>query len=188
MDKFELDVDNQRQSTNPSQQVGSVQWTGGSVDPFLRKLDRFEPLSSDEKDLLVTFARAKRHVPPRTDIQREGDKHDEVRIVLDGFAVRYKELADGKRQIVAYLVPGDMCDPFGFILPTADHNIATLSPATVAVLRPTNILAVTEAYPAIARALWWSSMVDEATLREWLLNVGQRSSKERIAHLLSTLR
>ena len=48
------------------------------------------------------------------------------------------------------------------------------------------VLELTER-PAIARALWWAALVDEATLREWLLNIGQREAPQRIAHLLCEL-
>ncbi len=35
--------------------------------------------------------------------------------------------------------------------------------------------------------MWWNSLVEESVAREWLLNVGQRSAYERIAHLLCEL-
>lgn len=44
-----------------------------------------------------------------------------------------------------------------------------------------------EEHPAIARSLRMSTLVDEATLREWLVNVGCRSAIERIAHLFCEL-
>lgn len=33
----------------------------------------------------------------------------------------------------------------------------------------------------------WATLVDEATLREWLLNVGQRDALQRLAHLFCEL-
>jgi CRP-like cAMP-binding protein len=41
--------------------------------------------------------------------------------------------------------------------------------------------------PAIARAFWWAALVDEATLREWLVNIGARTAEQRIGHLLCEL-
>jgi CRP-like cAMP-binding protein len=67
-----------------------------------------------------------------------------------------------------------------------DHTIATLSRCKVVQIPRTQILELTER-PAIARALWWAALVDEATLREWLLNVGARNAEQRIAHLLCEL-
>ena len=95
-------------------------------------------------------------------------------------------LADGKRQIMAYLVPGDFCDLHVFILKEMDHSIATLSRCSVVKIPRQRILELTER-PAIARAFWWAALVDEATLREWLVNIGARPAEQRVAHLLCEL-
>jgi hypothetical protein len=50
-------------------------------------------------------------------------------------------------------------------------------------LSRSQIIELTER-PAIARAFWWAAPVDEATLREWLVNIGLRLADERVAHLL----
>lgn len=89
----------------------------------------------------------------------------------------------GKRQIFAYLIPGDFCDLHVALLKKMDHSIATLSPCQVVELSPATIVALTERRPSLARALWMCTLVDEGTLREWLLNIGQRSAATRIAHL-----
>ncbi len=38
-------------------------------------------------------------------------------------------------------------------------------------------------HPRIRRALFWSTLVDEAILREWLVNMGRRRVDKQIAHL-----
>lgn len=117
------------------------------------------------------------------DLIREGDNPETVHLILEGFAARYKMTIDGKRQIFAYLIPGDFCDLHVALLKRMDHSIGTLSPCRVATLLPSTIIEITERRPALARALWMTSLVDEATLREWLLNLGQRPARDRIAHL-----
>ena len=42
-------------------------------------------------------------------------------------------------------------------------------------------------YPAITRALWWIALVDEAVLREWIVNVSRRSAEQAVAHLFCEL-
>lgn len=39
-------------------------------------------------------------------------------------------------------------------------------------------------YPAVAEAFWRDSVVDAAVLSQWVVNVGRRDSKTRIAHLI----
>ena len=81
------------------------------VNLLTRKLEAFGFLAEADRDLLDKVASGARLVPPRVDLIREGDTPDDVHLILEGFACRYKVLADGTRQIVAYLVPGDFCDP-----------------------------------------------------------------------------
>lgn len=151
-----------------------------------RKLEAFAPLPEADQRLLDEVIRDPQEVGPREDLIREGDAPTDVRLIIEGFACRYKLLADGTRHIMAYLVPGDFCDLHVFILKQMDHTIATLSRCTVVKIPRARVLELTER-PAIARALWWAALVDEATLREWLVNIGARPAEQRIAHLLCEL-
>lgn len=156
------------------------------TDPFTRKLENFAPLSGEDRHVLAEITRPGRRVAARSDIIREGQRLDGAHLVLEGFACRYKILPAGKRHIIAYLVPGDLCDVHAFILKEMDHSIGTLSACWVVDIPRDRILEMLER-PAIARALWWSALVDEATLREWLVNVGGRPGERRVAHLLCEL-
>ena len=68
-----------------------------------RKLEAFAPLPEADKRLLDTVIQEARDVGPREDLIREGDAPGDVRLILTGFACRYKRLAKGRRQIMAYL-------------------------------------------------------------------------------------
>jgi CRP-like cAMP-binding protein len=156
------------------------------VNRLTRKLEAFGPLPNADKRLLDEVIRSKQEIAPRTDLIREGDAPSNVNLILEGFACRYKMLPDGTRQIIAYLVPGDFCDLHVFILKTMDHTIATLSRCTAVKIPRPRILELLER-PAIARAFWWAALVDEATLREWLVNIGARPAEQRVGHLLCEL-
>ena len=156
------------------------------ANPLIRKLEAFAPLPEADKLLIEEVMREPRIVDAHTDLVREGDGPGNVRLVVEGFACRYKLLADGKRHIMAYLIPGDFCDLHVFILKKMDHAIGTLTPCKVVDIPRQRILALIER-PAIAQAFWWAALVDEATLREWLVNIGARSAEERVAHLLCEL-
>jgi CRP-like cAMP-binding protein len=73
-----------------------------------------------------------------------------------------------------------------FILKAMDHSIGTLSACRVVDIPRPRILEMLER-PAIAQALWWAALVDEATLREWLVNIGRRPAEQRVGHLLCEL-
>ena len=108
-------------------------------------------------------------------------------LLLEGWGFRYKQLESGRRQIMAYLIPGDLCDIQIFLFDKMDHSIGLLSAARVVKIPAVEMLDLMDRYPRIERALLWATLVDEATLREWLLNVGQRSALQRISHLFCEL-
>lgn len=152
---------------------------------LVRKLEHFTRLSGDDKQALERAASLRmRHLGSREDIIREGEMPKRINLMLDGWACRYKTLEDGRRQIAAFLLPGDLCDMPMFILSQMDHSIGSLSPATVAEIPKEVILDIIDASPRLSRALWWNALVEEATQREWTTNLGRRDALERVAHLL----
>ena len=156
------------------------------TNPLTRKLEAFGRLPDADRRLLDVIAGQAKDVAAREDLIREGDDPRDVQLILEGFACRYKLLPDGGRQITAFLIPGDFCDLHVFILKAMDHSIATMSPCRVVAIPREKILELTER-PAIARALWWAALVDEAILREWLVSLGARPADQRVAHLLCEL-
>lgn len=156
------------------------------MNVLTRKLEVFAPLPEADRALLDEVISHSSQVGPREDLIREGEVPDDVHLILDGFACRYKILNDGTRQIMAYLIPGDFCDLHVFILRAMDHSIGTLSRCKVVDIPRRRVLQMTER-PSIARALWWATLVDEATLREWLVNIGGRPAEQRVGHLLCEL-
>ncbi len=151
-----------------------------------RKLELFGELPPSDRELLDEIVSAPRQVEADTDLIREGERPNHVHVVIQGLACRYQMLEDGKRQITAFLLPGDFCDLHVFILKAMDHNIATLTESSVAIVPRTKVLELTER-PALARALWWATLVDEATLRATVVNIGRREAEERVAHLFCEL-
>ncbi len=151
---------------------------------LIRKLERFSPLSGEAKHALERATSITvRQLKPRQDIVQEGDKPRQVHVMLEGWACRYRILPDGRRQIMGHLVPGDICDLRMFILKQMDHTVSTISAARVAEVPSDTLLALTDAFPRISRALWWVSLVEEAISREWIVNNSQREAGERLAHL-----
>ena len=128
-----------------------------------------------------------RVVQPRRDLIREGETPKFVHLMVDGWACRYKTLPDGRRQIVAFFVPGDFCDLNVYILKEMDHSIGAITRLSVADISREDMDALTARHPRITQGLWWEALVNAAIQREWTLSIGQRTAYERIAHLLVEL-
>lgn len=171
---------------SPSTAVPEVVFFG-SGPAVASKLEAFTRLSGDDRAALVQISRNFRYVEARRDLISEGDRPRFVHLMLDGWACRYKQLADGKRQIVSLFVPGDFCDVNVYILKAMDHSIGAITRLKVAMITPEEMNALTAERPRITQALWWHELVTAAVQREWTLNLGQRSAYERLAHLLIEL-
>ena len=151
------------------------------------KLEAFAKLSADDQAALAGIIAGIRYIEPRHDLITEGDPPRNVHLVLEGWGSRYKQLPDGKRQVVNFLVPGDFCDLNMYILEAMDHSIGAITRLKVAVISPEEMDALTAGRPGITRALWWHELVTAAIEREWTLNLGKRSAYERLGHLLVEL-
>jgi CRP-like cAMP-binding protein len=149
------------------------------------KLETFAHLSKEDRIALdrVTSG-AVRDVGARRDLIREGERPIAIPVLLDGWACRYKTLADGRRQILAFLVPGDLCELNIYLLNRMDHAIGAITAARFALIDRRSLERLMAGNPRVAEALWWNALVDAAIAREWMVNVGQRTAYERIAHLI----
>jgi CRP-like cAMP-binding protein len=149
------------------------------------KLEQFTPFDPEERQRLdellnyptKTYARG-------SVIIGEGEKVDDVHLVHTGLAARSKTLRSGDRQLMALLVPGDLCDVEVFVLEGMDHDIVALSETTCVLIPATVIEGLLTESTKLTKALWWSTMTDSAVLREWIVDHGSRDSLERIAHLM----
>ena len=158
------------------------------MNPLIRKLEQFVRLSPSDKAMLMRASSDRiRTFESRADITREGDKPRDVHLLLSGWACRYKQLEDGRRQVVSFFLPGDMCDLNVFILKEMDHSIGTITPVTIADLSRDFFDEISAGFPRVATALWWETLVNVAIQREWTMNLGQRTASERMAHLLCEL-
>ena len=154
---------------------------------FIDKLCGHEPLSAEDVTLLEAACSRPQDVPARYDLILEGDKPGPLFVILEGWACRYKLLPEGTRQITAFLMPGDCCDMHASVLDRMEHSIATLTPARVAMIPRARMEELIMTRPALTRALWWKQLVDEDTLRAWIVSMGRRNSLQRVAHLMCEL-
>jgi CRP-like cAMP-binding protein len=151
---------------------------------LLSKLEQFISFTSAEKHALDNAAVGVNFYHAKEEIISQGDRPDHVHLLVSGWAGRYKILPDGGRQIMAYLIPGDLCDVQVVLLDRMDHSISALSAYEVLTIPLDSLSKLMHQHEAISRALWWSTLVDEAILREWLVSIGRRSAEKRLGHLI----
>lgn len=151
---------------------------------LIRKLDRLGNLDGADRQAVANLPFRVTTVPAGTHLVREGNQITECCLLLRGYAFRHKVAANGNRQIVSFHLAGDVLDLQHILLAKADHGVQTLTEAAVAWVPTTAMNALAEERPAIGKALWRDTLIDASIFREWVLNVGQRDAKSRIAHML----
>ena len=122
-----------------------------------------------------------------THLFREREVRPPVTLLCDGIAFSYKIARNGARQILALHIAGDLIGLESVILGTADCGAQTLTNCRVVQVDNLDCLKLIEARPRIARAICAESLVEKAMLKEQVLNVGRRSARDRLAHILCEL-
>jgi CRP-like cAMP-binding protein len=154
---------------------------------MIRKLESIALLSAEERQALQDLPVQVMVLRADQDIVRIGDSPSQSCLLLEGFTCVYKLTAEGKRQIMALHVPGDIPDLQSLHLKVMDNSVATMTPCTVGFIQHEDLCRVCDRYPRITAALWRETLVDASIFREWLLNVGRREAYNRMAHLLCEL-
>ena len=154
---------------------------------LMRKLERYVRLSEADRMWLADPLTSGRQIAARTDIIHEGDDPRAVNVILDGWACRYRQLLDGRRQIVAFLLPGDPCDPHIFLIDAMDHTIGAITPVLLGQIPGAALQAMTARSPQLDLAFHREALATAAVQREWTVSLGSRTGIERLAHLFCEL-
>jgi CRP-like cAMP-binding protein len=145
---------------------------------LLVDLDEQDRLALGRLPCSVASVRAGHH------LIREGAAPTDCCLLVDGYACRYKVTSAGGRQIVSFHMRGDILDLQHLLLSKADHDVQAFTAATVAWIPNAALRALARERPRIGDALWKDTLIDSSIFREWVLNVGRRDAKARIAHML----
>lgn len=141
-----------------------------------------DALSTDEKQTVESLIEEVAEYEDDVTILSRGDLVDRSTMLVDGFVLRTIH-SGGKRYVVGIQVPGDFVDLHGFALKRLDHDIVTLGPAKVAFTSHDRIRQLMEDNAHLARLLWFSTLLDAAIHREWIMKLEQLRASERAAHV-----
>lgn len=157
------------------------------IEKHLMRLRARDLVSAEEEKAVRDAVLETRRVPAKTTIIHAGQLLSISTLLLDGLMCRYKDLRNGQRQITELHVAGDFVDLHSFSLKRLDHNIMTLTPCRVAIVPHRALNDISERHPHLARLYWFSTNLDAAVHREWMLSLGRRSALSKVAHLFCEL-
>lgn len=155
--------------------------------PLQRKLDIFYPLNATEDAAVSSLGCEIKLLPRGATVVEEGAELDRVYVVQDGWAMRYKMLSDGRRQVLSFILPGDFIALEATLFTESDYAVSALTDLEVVKIDPVNLLKVLGQHPQVALAIAWCAAREEAVMSEHFLSVGRRNAYESMAHLLVEL-
>lgn len=153
------------------------------TERFLRD-KRGASLTAEERARIEAAISEVKTFAPRKIVARAGEPLNQSTLLLEGIMSRYLDDRNGLRQLVAIYYPGDFLDLHAFPLKFLDHDVATLTTATVATVPHAEIEAIAEEMPQLIRKLWFATLLDAAIHRAWLFRLGRLDATGRIAHFL----
>jgi CRP-like cAMP-binding protein len=160
-----------------------------SDHPYVRRIQSVAlfDLSDAEREALAGLPMQHATYEAHQDIVSEHDRPGRCFAVLSGITASYKTTQDGRRQVVAYHVPGDVPDFQSLHLKVLDFSIAAVAPTRVGFVSHDALRALFRAHPRLGDVFWRATLIDGALSREWMLNNGRRESYTRMAHLFCEL-
>jgi CRP-like cAMP-binding protein len=156
-------------------------------DRLIRKLELVGRLSDDDRAALRQLPLNIKSYGPDREVVGDGEVPSHSCLLIQGLMHRYKVLPDGARQVLAYHIPGEIPDLMSVFIKVMDHSLGTVSACELAFIPHAALIHLMRDRPDVTAALWRETLVDSAIFREWIVNVGARPARPRIAHLFCEL-
>ncbi|MBZ9654405.1 Crp/Fnr family transcriptional regulator [Phyllobacterium lublinensis] len=151
----------------------------------LQRFPHFQVHDKEEISFLSEFKTGELVADAGTTVLVEGANSAHLFTVLSGWGFRYKTLDDGRRQILNYVLPGDLIGLQGSVMKEMQHSIEALSPMILCVFQRDKLPNLFRSFPNLAYDITWLASREEQMLDEILLSIGRRTALERAAYLFA---
>jgi CRP-like cAMP-binding protein len=159
----------------------------GATAPLTRKLSQSIPLTASEILLLQELQSGSRFFRRGQEIIVEGRTYRTLFIIMEGVAIRYRILRDGRRHVLSVVLPGDIAGVPGCFFESALYSVKALTDLWVSPVPLARVMDLFQIHPQLAAKLFWSFSCEAAIYAEHLIAVGRRTALERVAHFLLEL-
>ncbi|QTD44818.1 Crp/Fnr family transcriptional regulator [Ottowia testudinis] len=154
------------------------------ADCRLRQLPCFLPVTLDELGFIQSCRQTVQAVAAGRAIIAEHHVSPRLYTLYAGWAFRYKTLADGRRQILNFLLPGDFIGLQGEFTDDATHGVEALTDTQLCVFGHDRLWDIFSQQPRLGYNVTWLCAREEQLVDDNLVTVGRRAAAERIAMLL----
>jgi len=153
----------------------------------LRNSGAFTPVSADEMAFIESFRSSTLNRPAGSTLMHEQKPGGKLFTLYAGWAFRYKTLSDGRRQILNFLLPGDLIGLQQEFSDGALHGIEAVTDVSLCVFPRDGLWELFRRYPNLGYDITWLAAREEGMVDDNLLSAGRRNAAERVAMLLMHL-
>jgi CRP-like cAMP-binding protein len=157
------------------------------LNALLKRLRFYSDMTDADEAVLAQLAGQTREHLRGSEIVSAGQMMASTLIMRKGWAVRYKTLEDGRRQILNVLLPGDIFDLQVLVAAEADHSVMAVTDVSVFSVPPSAMRKMLVGSGALTMAFWWTQVQEEAFLREQIVRNGRQTARESVGSLLMEL-
>jgi CRP-like cAMP-binding protein len=154
---------------------------GFAFSKLAERLTSIAELPEEDLELLTRMPSTIGHFASHDHILRKTDRPSRCCVLLQGYLC-WKDDNDG--QITSIYVPGDIPDLHTLVAPRLEAHLIALGPAVVAFVPHGFFQEISSLSPNLHYALQLLGIIDAASLRNWIVNLGSRDSLTRVAHLI----
>ncbi len=151
---------------------------------MFRKLSQWGHLDRDDRDAILALPFTRRTLDAGQYIVWDGDIPQNSCVLIAGYAFRHKVAGSGGRQILSIHMKGDLVDLQNSLLGVADHNLQMFTAGEILIIAVEDMRQIAFSRPNVGMAMWYETLVEASISREWVLNIGRRDARTRVAHLL----
>lgn len=149
----------------------------------LRTLSAFKNLPDDKIDFIQSMKSNHWQQDAGSWLIHAGEAA-ELYTLFSGWAFRFKTLPDGRRQILNFLLPGDLVGLQASLFSDSLYDVVALTPVELCVFPRSKIWLLFEQMPELAFDMTWLGAREESQVDDNLTSVGARSATERVAALI----
>lgn len=155
--------------------------------PFIHRIESLDFVETADFDYAHSLINTQMEINPGHYILNESDVQKKIHFVLEGWGITYKCLEDGRRQILNFVLPGDIIGLFSPIYQRSIHTVESITAMNLATLPADRVLDTFRDAPRLALVLAWMAGQDERILEEQIVRIGRRRATKRMAHLFVEL-
>jgi CRP-like cAMP-binding protein len=154
-----------------------------SLAPFVNQLSSHTRLTDDERAALMNLpVLGQRFRGEQTVVQRE-EVVQNTCVIVSGLLARTSHTKEGDRQITSFYVKGEMPDLHSLMKPRTTFGLRAMSESEIVRIPHSALQELASKYRGIAEAFSRELVRESDIMAEWVVNLGRRTAKERIAHL-----